>query len=518
MKVLFAGMADRIAAALDILIHMSWKDALCVHLPRNPSLSVPPQTAEALLCDLCVVDLFGLGLRKYGGDSENKLLKLLNGRPAVVLLWGSDGGGWPLTGLPLAPGQSLIWMRVPYSAQDMRDALARLRTQLPAEPAAPAALLEGVTTQPLTSIGVLPAALQPAPRLVSAGGMTLELDLDLSDPEELAPPGATSALPGELPSAPSAPELALRGEPACAALAQTFPELARHTLWLWIGQVLSRQSSCALVVDGRTELLLHPQEGWLMAYSPWELVQQWLLRPQSAAQLNLGAASAQDLMPGAPPAEASCQQPVALDVFLWRLVSPMLQGLSLVPAQDLRFALHRFPNFTQLEEAPALHLQLAAICVRQPRSVAELHRAFDKQHAEDISRFVVLALASGLASVLPQAAPTLITLPTPAPPPPAMPVQAPALAVPTRPPAFGLGREPAPPLAPAAAQAAGHLAARVPVRAGGQTGYLAPGAALAAPAAPARRPTIGALRGAARTAVPPEVRRGFFQALLDKLR
>jgi hypothetical protein len=491
MKVLFAGMADRIAAALDILIHMSWKDALCVHLPRNPSLSVPPQTAEALLCDLCVVDLFGLGLRKYGGDSENKLLKLLNGRPAVVLLWGSDGGGWPLTGLPLAPGQSLIWMRVPYSAQDMRDALARLRTQLlPTEPAEPVAVDLAATMPLAASVGAPQAA--PLPRVVTVGGMRLTLDLDLSDPSEPAPPGA-SAAPPSVP--PSAPEPALRGEPACTALAQTFPELARHTLWLWIGQVLSRQSSCALVVDGRTELLLHPQEGWLMAYSPWELVQQWLLRPQSAAQLNLRAASVQELMPGAPPTEASCQQPVALDVFLWRLVSPMLQGLSLAPAQDLRFALHRFPNFTQLEEAPALHLQLAAICVRQPRSVAELHRAFDKQHAEDISRFVVLALASGLASVLPQAAPTLITLPTPAPPPPAMPVQAPALAVPTRPPAFGLGREPAPPLAPATALAVS-----------------------AASAAPARRPTISALRGAARPAVLPEVRRGFFQALLDKLR
>ena len=113
-KILLVGLTDQEAAAIEIMIGMNWRDAQCTVLRRSLSLAMPEQTPEALACTHCVVDLFGLGMRKYSAENAERLMAFLGGRSAVALAWGADGGGWTGQKLPLAAGQVLELLVMPY--------------------------------------------------------------------------------------------------------------------------------------------------------------------------------------------------------------------------------------------------------------------------------------------------------------------------------------------------------------------------------------------------------------------
>ena len=136
-KILLVGLTDQEAAAIEIMIGMNWRDAQCTVLRRSLSLAMPEQTPEALACTHCVVDLFGLGMRKYSAENAERLMAFLGGRSAVALAWGADGGGWTGQKLPLAAGQVLELLVMPYSSHDMKTALGKVREgKAPAEMAA----------------------------------------------------------------------------------------------------------------------------------------------------------------------------------------------------------------------------------------------------------------------------------------------------------------------------------------------------------------------------------------------
>ena len=64
--------------------------------------------------------------------------------------------------------------------------------------------------------------------------------------------------------------------------------------------------------------------------------------------------------------------------------------------------LRRYPNFTQIERISPLDMQLATLCALAPRSVRELQRLF-AQGEQEVLRFVVLSVLSGLAVLAPAA-------------------------------------------------------------------------------------------------------------------
>ncbi len=123
-NVLLAGLTDQEAAAIEIMIGMMWRDAHCVALRRTLTLTMPEVTPAAQKCTHCVIDAFGLGMRIHNAENAERLLAFLAGRPAIVLAW--SGSGWVGQDLPLAPGQTIEWVTMPYSSQDMRNALARI--------------------------------------------------------------------------------------------------------------------------------------------------------------------------------------------------------------------------------------------------------------------------------------------------------------------------------------------------------------------------------------------------------
>src|SRR5690625_5312555 len=76
MKILLAGLLERDAAAINILVRMAWRDHQVVSLPRSLSLTIPDQDNTARSCKCCIIDLAGLSLRRYSTENESRLQEL----------------------------------------------------------------------------------------------------------------------------------------------------------------------------------------------------------------------------------------------------------------------------------------------------------------------------------------------------------------------------------------------------------------------------------------------------------
>ena len=344
--VLLAGLSDHDAAAMEILISTSWRQKRCVLLKRTANFSLPVQSAQASKCAKVVADLGGMGLHQYNPENGTRLLAFLAGRPALLLTWKNDGG-WKQASVALAPGQRLEFLAAPYGSADVKAALAALDA-------------------PVSAPSPAPAAAQPA----------------------------TTSTPSSL-SSPSVGAAAGLSAPALSAI---LPALGRSRFVRLVEKL--PKAGVQVLHIASTELLLHPQEGWVGASMPVSA----LLRVLGNAE-QLEQASTERLSSVVAPqieqhitAGRGQRYMLALDVVLWDLCSHALAGRSLQLAGDAVFKLARFPNFTLLGQVGALDVQLAALCVRGEQSVAHLLRCFAGQEAA-VLRFVALAVLSGLGQL-----------------------------------------------------------------------------------------------------------------------
>lgn len=359
--ILLAGMTDHEAAAIEIMIGMNWRDQWeIVTIPRHLGLGVPAQTAAAQACGHCVIDLFGFGLRKHTPAHEASLMQFLAGRSAVLLSWG-NGGGWLERDLPLAPGQWLHWVGVPYTSTDMLDALRKVHAD----------------------------ARPPAGRRAAAG--------------RAVAPAAASAAIGRLPAV-SAPPPAPPDAHSLQTLLRVFPQLAATPLVALMARGLMAPGPQLLRVNDDVAFVAHPPEGWVASGLSMTALRRLMHAPQVMAGIDVAPLPADGLEQAVRGRFGGrfrrVQRP--LDVIQWELASDMLADVPLAPRGDAAFRLHRFPNFTRLTGVGPLDVQLAAICARLPRSMGELARVFPRQE-QAVYRFVALCVLAGLASVAPAA-------------------------------------------------------------------------------------------------------------------
>lgn len=350
--VLLASLSDHDAAAIEILISMSWRDKRCVLLKRTASFSLPLQNAQAAACAKVVVDLGGMGLHQYSPEHAQTLLAFLAGRSAL-LLTRKDGGRWPQADLALPAGQRLEFLAAPYSSAAVKAALSALDK--------PAAVKK---PQP-------PVAAKSAPA---------------------SPSGAAQQ---------AAPAVALSAALASAAapsLWELLPALQRKHFLRLVDKL--RGSDAQLLHIGAAQLLLQPQEAWVAASMPVSALLKVLGNAEQLESASVERLSA--------PAAALAQRQLtegkgqrymlALDVVLWDLCSHALGSTPLQLQGDAVFRLTRFPNFTQLGQVGALDMQLAAICVRGEQPLRPLLALFPEQE-EQVLRFVALATLAGLGQL-----------------------------------------------------------------------------------------------------------------------
>lgn len=392
-NILLMGLTDHEAAAVEIMIGMNWRDHRCITLKRELSLAIPEQHAAARSCEACVLDLFGLGMRKYSPANATRLMEVMAGRPAVLLTWG-DGGGWLEAKLPLAKGQHIGWVGMPYTSAGLRDAIKKVKEA--AERMVPPAA----------------AAVATAPAAMPAWRRAMELADQLK--RKAAPMRARASAPMPLPKAqassvslaPPATRMATDavglGKGALAALLQVFPLLRDQPLIGLTEKIIGHDGPMLLRIGTDAAFVTHTRAGWLASGLPVSALLKLLRTPRLVESVR-----AEPLDPDH--VEETVRQRFdgkfhraqkPLDVITWELVSDVMRDMKLQRQGDLTFQLRRFPNFPMLAGVGPLDVQLAAICARMPQSISELLRAFPK-HEQDVLRFVVLCVVSGPAKVIP---------------------------------------------------------------------------------------------------------------------
>lgn len=419
-NILLMGLTDHEAAAVEIMIGMNWRDHRCITLKRELSLAIPEQHAAARSCEACVLDLFGLGMRKYSPANATRLMEVMAGRPAVLLTWG-DGGGWLEAKLPLAKGQHIGWVGMPYTSAGLRDAIKKVKEaaerMVPPAAAAVAAAPAAMPgrARPVVSLDVepaLPAAVAEAePAAVPAWRRAMELADQLK--RKAAPMRARASAPMPLPKAqassvslaPPATRMATDavglGKGALAALLQVFPLLRDQPLIGLTEKIIGHDGPMLLRIGTDAAFVTHARAGWLASGLPVSALLKLLRTPRLVESVR-----AEPLDPDH--VEETVRQRFdgkfhraqkPLGVITWELVSDVMRDMKLQRQGDLTFQLRRFPNFPMLAGVGPLDVQLAAICARMPQSISELLRAFPK-HEQDVLRFVVLCVVSGLAKVI----------------------------------------------------------------------------------------------------------------------
>lgn len=392
-NILLMGLTDHEAAAVEIMIGMNWRDHRCITLKRELSLAIPEQHAAARSCEACVLDLFGLGMRKYSPANATRLMEVMAGRPAVLLTWG-DGGGWLEAKLPLAKGQHIGWVGMPYTSAGLRDAIKKVKEA--AERMVPPAA----------------AAVAAAPAAMPAWRRAMELADQLK--RKAAPMRARASAPMPLPKAqassvslaPPATRMATDavglGKGALAALLQVFPLLRDQPLIGLTEKIIGHDGPMLLRIGTDAAFVTHTRAGWLASGLPVSALLKLLRTPRLVESVRAEPLDPDHVVETVRQRFDGkfhrAQKP--LDVITWELVSDVMRDMKLQRQGDLTFQLRRFPNFPMLAGVGPLDVQLAAICARMPQSISELLRAFPK-HEQDVLRFVVLCVVSGLAKVIP---------------------------------------------------------------------------------------------------------------------
>ncbi len=404
---LLVGLSDPEAGAVEILLGRRWPGAGALRIPRGPQLALPEQSAEARRCDACMIDLASVGLRQRSADAESRLLAFLDGRPAIILSRELEGS-WLDHPLAAAEGQPIIVLKTPYGSTQLLAGMAQILASMqppaataPASAVRPAAAANG-------DAGPVPAwrrALELAERLnqplANGGGAT----------PPVAANGAGQPATARVPTSrtrPSARGIGLR-QGALPALLKVFPELRAQPMIQFGERILAGGEAVLLQFNKDVAFVACVRCGWLASgiripmllrmLNDWPRLDLVSIQPLTAAEA--------EVVVGERFGHLQHRMRHPLDTLCWDFAAARLNGLTLRPQGPLRLRLKRLPNFTRLGAVGPLDLQLAALAARIPQSLAELTRRFPGREQE-VYRFAVLSLLSGVAEVMPETGSTAL--------------------------------------------------------------------------------------------------------------
>ncbi|HPK31216.1 MAG TPA: hypothetical protein PK510_02180 [Ottowia sp.] len=217
---------------------------------------------------------------------------------------------------------------------------------------------------------------------------------------------AIESLSSAPPAVRLAPGSASLGKGALNAMLTMLPSLRSVPMLALEARVVSCQGPQLLRLGPGAAFVLHFQQGWLASGLPVSALLKLLRTPRLVESVDVVPLAEDDVEDVVRQHFNGrfhrAQKP--LDEITWELVGDAIKDHPLTPQGDLRIQLRRFPNVTALADVGPLDVQLAAICARTPQRVSDLMRAFPG-HEQAVLRFVVLATASGLVSVLRDEAP-----------------------------------------------------------------------------------------------------------------
>ena len=411
MKVLIAGLSDQSTVAMQRVVTSVFQDAQVIRQQRGVSLDQPGPWAIAAQCEMCIVDLIGLGLARWTAQRQAQLqTRVLGERSAVILAPPGDGGGW-LDAMPelQAACGSRVLMQHPLKASTMRTVLAELGAQAQAETAARLATTRALAkaAQVRAPAPVLVAAPEPAPAPRTAPrrgrlGAPLPPAWDKA-PETFTVASGEPARPAPLPAAAAAqPEAFELSAQALQALLAVCPEAGQNAFLHLICTAALKAEPQAFQIGSHSGVVVHAGENWVVSN-----ISSAMRRRLTAHAMMLQIVETRTLQDAEALAAAARffgrrqdgRRP--LDTFIWGLVYSTFEAAPPLACGDLCFQLRRFPNFTRMVPQPDLFIQLALLSLRAPQSIDGLVRTFSRHDPRQVMLFVLCAVLSGSARVLP---------------------------------------------------------------------------------------------------------------------
>lgn len=369
VKIFAAGLSPQSTSAVEFIARELWPDCVFVHQRLLETNTL------ALACDICLLDLLGLGLGRWSDERQAEVMAFVGTRPTVLLIPPGSGGGWMLAigRTELGVRQSLL--QHPVGAALLRDALTKAGRQNPAPTA---------FTTPTAS---------PQEDRVPAPHPT----------PVTAPP-------------PAEHDFRRLSDGGYDALLLACPDMARSPYLNLICNIVMRRTLNEVRVTPQSGAVIHPAENWVASNIP-TVIRKRLTEHEVMLQL---------VKVEQPPPDAAYDHAQKffgrrvdgrrpLDAFVWSLVFTTFEKAPPVSTGDIRFVMHRFPNFTRLPHAPDLFIQLSLICLQQPRSIAELKKTFSRHDPNLVTLFVLCIVLSGMATVLQASAPLPQSKPKPKP-------------------------------------------------------------------------------------------------------
>lgn len=383
--ILLAGFSAQEAAAIDILVSMSWRDYQCKNI--GVVNINHPQTVAQTSDRMVIASVVGLGIRSCTPENIQLILNFLSNRPAVLLIPGF--GEWPTLFPSLLPKKNTIALvTTPHSSASLK---ASIQTAMSWESAAPlteknrpttfsASLSEKSATKSINSKQATELSLT---QRILAGEVSLASQKEI----QISPFSSIEAPIGI-------------EKGAFENLISAIPTADTHFLNL-IVRVIKTPIPYTLTI-GSSFFFIDAKNEWASASVPISAILKTFNTAQIFEEASLVALDeshpdAAILLRGDARQNRIGKR---LELVIWELVSRSLKDMPLKATQDISFRLRRFPNFTQIEQTTALDLQLAAICSRSPQSLYRLFKTIPQREA-DIMRFVILCIMTGSLEVIP---------------------------------------------------------------------------------------------------------------------
>lgn len=397
---MIAGMSEQSTTALELLVSTAFDGVTVIKLGRGRPLPGARPLAELRHCDLSVVDLLGLGYRTWSAAVEAELHERVLGRlPAVLVAPSGDGGGGWLTAPDRrqAGGRRLL-LQHPLKSVAMRRALQELL----------AGASETATTRPASPATVAQDRQEDHDAQTTDAGFPSTQPPDAAD-EEAIDRSATPAGPAQAgPQVPASSREGASGRPAglseaaLAALVAACPEAARNPYVNLVCGIVVRRAPQEFQIGAHSGGVIVPTENWAASNISNAMRNRLLRHPTMLQIVKIRTVDESEAIERAARLfgrRADGRRP--LDSFLWSLVYNSYADAPPLASGDLWFRLECFPNFTRLPATPGLFIQLALLSLRGPQSIARLTRTFAAHDPRQVTLFVLCAVLSGMATVLP---------------------------------------------------------------------------------------------------------------------
>ena len=390
MNILIAGLSRGSAIAVELIAGSVWPDPTFVRVERRISASLADQSSAAIDCDICMVDVLGLGLSRWSPAREAELNDYLLGRPTIVLVPPGVGGGWLDADGGRLVDKSKIRLQHPVSGNTLREALTKLREGLHTAAKAKAVLGRDLR-QPINSDVDEHGISGHLERGKGRYGAPVVPDL----------PAVRQDTSGLSEDARAKGYIFERTQRHVAELLAACPDIEKNDYLKLVLKCLAMEQSSELRLSAQSAAVFCPAENWVasnISVIIHKRMSQHPLMVQLAEVTELQQGTAMHYAARLFDGEIDKIRP--LDTTVWRLVYYIFHQTPLVARSEIRFQLTRFPNFTRMRMQPDLYLQLALVCLRQPQSIVSLQRMFSKHDPHAITLFVACAVISGMANVL----------------------------------------------------------------------------------------------------------------------